>query len=175
VPVGIGAFSGIPTRLVDLTADPYVALWFACEDHTRRGRRNRDSGVLLAVNFPFHESEATHDEPNEDSRFSWFRPPAVDSRIVAQRSIFLQSKIIARGEDWPSDVGRIHLPDLPDAWNTSSLKKLFNARGQGRPELIPAILAFEIPAGSKAVVRGILDRNFGLTRDSIFPDLGGIV
>ena len=88
--------------------------------------------------------------------------------------MFLQSRVIADDEEWPSDVGRIHLPDLPDGWGEPSMESLFGERSRGRPELIPPILAFEIPAGSKESIRGILDRNFGLTKDSLFPDLGGI-
>ena len=61
---------GIPTRLIDVTANPMTALWFATEEHNpdRDGNVRRSDGVLFAIDVTrtdwyetFQYGEQTYD------------------------------------------------------------------------------------------------------------------
>jgi hypothetical protein len=65
------------------------------------------------------------------------------------------------------------------SWDASKLPKICVAANlagkRGRPiESFPAIVGVRVPALVKGAVRGFLERSFGYTTDSLFPDFPGL-
>jgi hypothetical protein len=167
---------GAATRLIDVTADPYVALWFASDV------AKPSDGLVLAVS---RSRLATLDKPWTARYDAYVKPSdgvsylyqvaALDPRISAQRGLFLFSSA-------PRDGFAAELDDLtspPRRWNASKLQKICgestHAGRRGRPvESFPKIMAVRVPALVKGAVRKFLERSFGYTTDSLFPDFPGL-
>lgn len=170
---------GIGTHLIDLTSDPFIALWFACSvTREKKEGKNDKGGVLLAFNFGNQDESICYDK-NTKRTYEWYRPPAVDYRVSSQRSVFLNCRCIVKGDSWASDLGRVDLPELPISWTDNHMTiDLFldsqSNREQGQPTKMPPVIGFEIRAGSKHKFRQVLDHNFGITKASLYPDIEGI-
>lgn len=125
---------GLPTRLLDWSYSPYVALHFATSNH---GHRDQD-GVVWVANFPEVNSELPvpladllreegshvftgemissvaptlrHLEECADEAFALFlEPPALSDRIINQAALFsVMSTPTARFDKW--------LEHRPEAW-----------------------------------------------------------
>lgn len=84
---------GAATRLIDCTSDPFIALWFLCEDDSD-GAAQAD-GVLLAIQrAQFRPIESPYEPGNYDRMFKkpsaplLYSTPPIDPRIAAQRGLF---------------------------------------------------------------------------------------
>jgi len=75
---------GVPTRLLDWTASPLVATFFALESDSREDR------VVYAVKYSRFIHEVDHKKcgPFENSRIGRFTAPLAFDRIRAQRGLF---------------------------------------------------------------------------------------
>lgn len=74
---------GLPTRLLDWTANPLKALYFAVED-----KQNNNDGVVWS--WDSFRIEWNEEFPNLDAEEPYFhRPSHLNDRIVAQQSMFL--------------------------------------------------------------------------------------
>ena len=81
---------GAATGLIDFTRQPFVALWFACNEHT-----NRDGAVYVLSRSATEEISNRRDLEKQIQSFyeegtlwSW-EPSALGNRIVAQSSVFV--------------------------------------------------------------------------------------
>jgi hypothetical protein len=170
---------GTATRLLDVTSDPMIALWFACAG----GAHSKKQGVLFAIEV----SDALHlawddqrrvDEIVDglgDEQVGVFWPHPVDARIQVQRGAFVLGPV-------PSDPAvraatslplRVQAPARAHRHGVIARRQaVFGARGRGRP-VIPSILAVRIPQHTKRRLLRILETSYGYTDETIYPDIDG--
>jgi len=179
---------GAPTRLIDVTLNAYIGLWFAVEkDDDRDGR-------LFAIDITsrlINEQEELRDwEDRMDRPWSdlpedrWtgqtvaWRPPPVERRISAQNGAFLFGgvpktrpgfqvpKRPSGGRTWPRDEVR-QATSLPLRLHVANPRAGGVAAG-GAPAY-----TFRIAASVKPVIRQRLRALFGYSHRTIYPDLPG--
>jgi FRG domain len=163
---------GAATRLLDVSSDPMVALWFAVEDQGFSG----EDGALFAINVSRARiisgtAEGAWEEILDSigsGEIGFYEPPGADERIKVQRGRFIFSKLI--GDEHPD----LSLPiTIRDDWSRDSRKKFYNdPRGPGRPET-PSILVLKIPKRIKQRLLRLLENSYGYTSETMYPDLSG--
>jgi hypothetical protein len=179
---------GAATRLIDCTTDPFVALWFLCDDDTDDVRQS--DGLLLALQRkPFVEITHPYASGNYQKAFEPHHRPArliyttppIDVRIAAQRGVFVLHTDPKSDATAPnSELGE---PEIPtESWRTNHKRYLDQlcasedlAAQRGRllyqfPDLIGVV----IPAAVKPILLEMLEGNFGFTRETMFPDFSGM-
>ncbi len=76
---------GLPTRLLDWTENPLIALYFAVRSNTEMS----DDGVLYAYKHKSLEVDIrSKSDPFAISKIQLIRPPHLDQRVIVQRSVF---------------------------------------------------------------------------------------
>ncbi|WP_170224163.1 FRG domain-containing protein [Microbacterium oxydans] len=184
---------GAITRLIDCSTDPFVALWFLCDDDSsdNQGRSVREvDGVLLAmkrsqfteIDRPYSADtyEAAFDNSHHPARMLYATPP-IDARIAAQRGVFAFYSAPESSSVWPeSELGPLSLPS--QKWGESPHRRLeklcgpsglANERGR-RQTVFPDVIAVTVRAEVKPILLAMLEQNFGFTRDTMFPDFAGM-
>jgi len=185
---------GVPTRLIDVTANPMTALWFAAEEHRPNGEGSvaRTPGVLFAFDVTrtswqetFHFEKQTWGTVADPLRASYsqlldqsargkemFRvfPALPDERMKAQEGFFLGSAVPKRHKV-PGVLGLNPIGSAPPG--EERLKQLLSAeKGPGRPANLP-FCAIVIPATVKDKIRDPLKRTYNRRRRVLFPDIDG--
>jgi len=184
----------LPTRLLDVTANPYTALWFACA-------ANRDldgtPGALLAFDVtdcpvrqtipvmprtgflgvpagPSDDLQKALTTSQAERRPFLVEPTVRDARMTAQEGLFLASAFIP---DTDPDTGLDGLElTRRKAPGPDRLASLFAAaeRGRGAPGKLP-FCALVINGRTKRAVRGHLSGTYDRSLRTLFPDVGGLV
>jgi hypothetical protein len=181
-----------PTRLVDVSLGPLVALWFAVEEQCNSEDEN--DGRLLAFDTSkrranLDERWSTYESPWKDSTkgTSWcrelpllWRPPSYNERIPAQQSGFLLAgvpKVYAgdntqfrkapgkSGEFWRIDQVR-RATSLPT--------RMVDRSGRALKLGTEPTLTIRIAAEAKKKIRERLEKNFGYNPATMYPDLFGM-
>lgn len=186
---------GVPTRLIDVTANPMTALWFATEAHKpdRDGNVGRSAGVLFAFDvtqtvwyetFQYGEQTQTWEHMSNPLGASYkqaldksgaekqmFRvfPALPDERMKAQEGFFLGSAVPEQ-HNAPGVLGLNPIGPEPDAEKLGKL--LLTGEGAGQPVSLP-FCAIVIPDAVKDQLRDPLKRTYNRRRRVLFPDVDG--
>jgi hypothetical protein len=163
---------GTATRFIDVTTDPMIALWFACEDHDLDDR----PGILFAIEVSKAKSvEWSDTRPVAEvvdslgpDQLAVYWPRAIDARIQVQRGAFVFGHV-------PNDLATRAATSVPirlPFWTVVQRQSVFGQRGPGRPP-VPSILALSIPTHTKRRLLAILERSYGYSAETIYPDIDG--
>lgn len=164
---------GVPTRLLDWSLDPLVALFFAvqnawAEDQQIRDGSNktRTDAAIFCINQPkYLWSKHYYDVDDDDAKNKFLKdldnvkiwgilPPIADQRIFVQKSVFTLQK-------WEANKEGKYIPidqrdDITSTFNLDlTLKKII------------------IPTGMKLALFEQLF-NFGVNKPFLFPELEAI-
>lgn len=183
---------GAPTRLLDVTFNPLVALWFAVEPKYKHGVLLADlDGRLVAYDITDRQISLSGDWGGRELPWKrrpagWvdelprvWRPPSYNERIPAQDSAFLlggvpsgNSRLYRKrpGDStkippWRQDEVRA-VTSLPTSMWSLDHKSLY-------PRSTPT-LTIRIPAAAKADIRRVLDHRFGINTSTVYPDMYGL-
>ncbi|MEA1264172.1 FRG domain-containing protein [Microbacterium sp. STF-2] len=181
---------GALTRLIDCSTDPFVALWFLCDDRAKVDEEStaRDhDGLLLALT----RTQFTQiDRPYERNyRRAFDRAPAallystppIDPRIAAQRGVFVLHTEPHDAVGAPeSELGPLAMPTK--IWAKEHRRMLHDLCGasdlagrRGRLTFrFPTTMGIVVPAIVKPLLLEMLERNFGFNRSTMFPDFSGM-
>lgn len=189
---------GLPTRLLDVSASPLTALWFACQR-----QRDKDGdfvsdvdGVVIAFNvtdhpvyrtsgrmlgtnglytFPPHGNwEQAVEESAKGSRWFLVQPTVRDARMTAQDGLFLTSAIT------PGHIGStVPMDCMPRPHNVGAslltmLAEISGGELEGQVMPGPAVIVFRVGASLKEPTRRVLAGTFNTSAHTLFPDLAGM-
>jgi hypothetical protein len=192
---------GSPTRLIDITFNAWVAVWFAVEKKWSNGsvvHEDKDAR-LFAIDVTdrlINENQAYRGWEDELSRswkpgdfdkkewttsvFAW-KPPAIDARIFAQNGGFLLGGVPASSRP---NGKKFQFPKSPK--NSDGCWKIEDGRKACclaiRPHAFDplrggvqtgALYTFRISAEAKAPIRDRLEKMFGYKHSTIYPDYTG--
>lgn len=143
---------GVPTRLLDWSRDPLVALFFSVEDR----RAQSDSAVFMIL------PDARIDPEKITNSTSYkaiaITPPAIDRRIPAQKSEFTWHPY------GPSDAPFVPIDSRPDMGNQVT---------DGHGHSVRGFAKIIIPSAQRPSLRHHL-LQMGVDRRNLFPGLDGV-
>lgn len=137
---------GVPTRLMDWTTNPLVALYFA----VRSVKKSTDGVVYIAPPIPRLPPILTHDRlfPKNVDRLCHFMPQHIDLRISAQYSVFTLH---------PDPYAALDKSTFENVWFKGDKKELIIAELH-----VLGITAQSIFPGLSGIGERIRNSNFGV-------------
>jgi hypothetical protein len=180
---------GVPTRLVDFTTDPYVALYFAAVEHPDADGRLFAAAARSQVNDEFRNDFALPWRAKSPTRPSDWSSSlfALDDqddflRISRQRGVFLTGGTPST-QPWRRTATGVTLKAV-DVRSSMSLPLALHSWGQaeaaeqgrsarGRKVSFASALTIRIPASAKAPLCRELETK-GYSLSSLFPDPDGL-
>jgi hypothetical protein len=179
---------GAPTRLVDVTLNAYIGLWFAVEKHDDRDGRLFAvdiSSRLINEQDELRGWEDRMDRPWSDfdesrwtgETFAWI-PSPFERRVAAQNGAFLFAGV-------PRTRSGFQVPRTPRSsrtWPVAQIREvtslpmrfhLANPRAGGVRAQGAPTYTFRIAATAKENIRRRLAAQFGYSHRTIYPDFPG--
>jgi len=194
---------GGPTRLLDVTENPLIALWFASESALRTASEPTRvpaeiDGRVFAFVTPERDirlNEAWnsrhpiwHRSKNDEERVrqKWgtglgrrfWRPPAFNSRISSQSAGFLIDGVTIESPE--HGLGR-KSPDTEETWSVEEMRGFASIplklttirRGDLRPAAAP-VFTYRVSASAKEEIREQLESRYGYRASSVYSDMAGL-
>jgi hypothetical protein len=195
---------GAPTRLIDITLNAWVGVWFAVERKWQNGsevHHDKDARLFAvdvtgrltnehddyrswedSVSRPWPDGKASKITKEEwtTSVYAW-RPSRLDGRISAQSGAFLFGGVPATTKP---DGNKFQFPKSPN--NKAGNWRIEEGRSACSIPLRPhkfdatrgkattgALYTFRIDASAKQPIRERLEKLFGYTHATIYPDYTG--
>jgi hypothetical protein len=186
---------GGPTRFLDVSFDPLIALWFSVKQrHDENGSLIEDSDGRIFVfdatdrlinpddwwsrDIPWEY--APPDEWNKTLPKIW-RPPSFNERIPAQNSAFLiggvpmvKSGTNSQYRKAPGDGTHAGAWKINEVREATSVTLSMNAAGKTVSKNSRPTFTIRIEAAAKNEIRQRLEKFRGLNVASVFPDLYGL-
>lgn len=176
--------NGAATRLIDITTDPFVALFMLCDDVAEKGTDDVD-GVLIAVsresltpvNKPWVDGSYQEMLGKEPRAAMVITTPPIDPRIAAQRGEFMFSTSPLTEDEAPEC--ELFPVRRPPAWTRKKLERamgneqLVSQKGP-RQRAYPNLMGIRVPREVKSTLRSMLKAHFGFIRETIYPDWAGL-
>jgi hypothetical protein len=174
---------GAATRFLDVTPDPFIALFFACE----RARVTNTSAALVAIRV--EDDQVARDvgpldydntvletvssgASNRDQPYFLWQPPPLNERIKAQRGMFLIGTL--PDSDEVRSYSSIELGLLARTVETTRVGKLISpSHGRYIADGGPRLLVFRISPTLRRGLQQVLATRFGYTTQTVYPDFNG--
>jgi hypothetical protein len=180
---------GAATQFLDVTPDPFIALFFACEG----ALTSSDSAALVALRVS--DSQVVRDLPpspdpipdegsptvlaevragatSKTQPYYLWQPPPLNERVKAQRGMFLMGDIAQNAavrEYCTLDLGLLGRSD-----EARRVDKLLDPNvGRYISDGPPRIVIFRLSPSLRKQLLVVLAKRFGYTTQSIYPDFNG--
>jgi hypothetical protein len=186
---------GAPTRLIDITFNAWIGCWFAVEEKWHNGEKvfeDKDARLFAIdvtdrlinengdyrcweddLHTPWGDSSSSKIELKNwrSSVFAW-KPPSLDARIAAQNGAFIFGGVAGSPFQFPKGgVGNWNLDEGRTACCLALRPHKFETFRGGASS--GALYTFRIKSDVKVEIRERLEKVFGYTHSTIYPDFTG--
>jgi hypothetical protein len=187
---------GAPTRFIDVTKNPYVALWFACgEDWSP----NSDGRLLVfgvkdtsGSRSPFgsyagpslfwHDLKAQKGWGKNAEVNVWFPPFGTHERVFAQNAGFIFGGVPTFGTGAISNYLKGGSQNKKEYWPKEMIRQAtsihFNPSSFGRKSRADQAKTpswtIRVPSRHKRKILSQLEKELGISRATLFPGLEGL-
>jgi hypothetical protein len=187
---------GGPTRLLDVTFNPLIALWFSVErKYDEHGLPMPDAdGRIFAFDVTKRQIELDDDWGgrnlpwDEHPRPRWrrelplvWRPPSYNDRIPAQNSAFLLGgvpQVYSGGNTkyrkGPGDGTVAGIWNIDEVRQSTSVTVRMNSLERKPQFKSTPTYTLRVAAAAKSELRQFLEKSFGFNASTIYPDLFGL-